>query len=558
MSHKDYGSFGSPFYFGGKYGYGYYDRFSNPTTIVQTISDFYPTWMKPDFDTYRSWPMPKELVYDLAYGTDLSYNVYWGRIGEPFYSDDPREAFNYYKRLTYYQWITSTSFLYVDNTRRFNVIIGYNTLSRVFGNGNIHVGRNANVYRILDTSYSVNLGNDIDPIEDVFTLKTNPNHGILTISPPKKRNEVYKIDAYKDNTFIYSNVVNDWSDVNLVYNTYESNVLNLTEEIQNSDIYQNNLNETIIDSDIYQNNLNESITNSNIRIHSTTKNISSSNIKIDTTDIYQKNLNESITSSNIRINSTTQNISTCNITLTGTDEYVIESDIYQKLVNESITDSDIRINSTTQNISSCTILLSSSTFDVIDSNIDIKTSSNLEITLNSNLQLENTNAKLNNMTVALGTSALSDRDGMYSVMHKGFETAGDAQRSQFLLFGSTDSSTLTEIFCDGTNGSKRMTIPNNKVWSGVVNILGTQDDGNYVARFLRQVTIKNDNGTVSLVNSVITLGTDESPSLSIGNFTAIEITADNSNNSLKIRCRGLSDNWRWIASAEGIELTMGA
>ena len=122
MSHKDYGSFGSPFYFGGKYGYGYYDRFSNPTTIVQTISDFYPTWMKPDFETYRSWPMPKELVYDLAYGTDLSYNVYWGRIGEPFYSDDPREAFNYYKRLTYYQWITSTSFLYVDNTRRFKKI----------------------------------------------------------------------------------------------------------------------------------------------------------------------------------------------------------------------------------------------------------------------------------------------------------------------------------------------------------------------------------------------------------------------------------------------------
>jgi hypothetical protein len=611
MSQNNYGSFGSPFYFGGKYGAdGYFDELEgNPKTIVQSLSDFYPTWLEPDFEKYRSWPMPKELIYDLSY--NIPFNVYMGRIGEPFYSDNPREYFNHYSKISYYDWVRSDA-LFRDTRRRFNIVIGYNRLNRVTGDGNIYIGRNANTYFTLDTNYSVNLGNEIKPIKDIFTLKTNPTHGILTISPPKKKDEVYKIDAYKNNTFIYSNVINQLTDVVLKYENYLLYVKDSNETIENSIIRTNNVSISTNNSTIYQNNITESITNSNIRVNSTNQNLSGSYIVIDSTNeilstsnIFQKNLNENITDSNIRIYSTNQNLSTSNITLTGTDEYIIESDIYQKLINESITSSNIRIDSTTENISSSKITIDDSDIyqkgideSITDSNIRIhSTTQNIssskttiddsdiyqknidESITDSNIRIHSTtqnissctillssstfdihdsNAKLTNMTVALGTEALSDRDGMYSVMHSGFGTNGDAQRAQFLLYGKTTSSTLTEIFCDGDGGSKRMIIPTDKVWSGVVNILGTQSDGTYVSRFLRQVTIKNDNGSVSLVGSVITLGTDVTTTISVNNFTSIDIDADNTNKSLRIRCRGLNSNtWRWIASAEGAEITMG-
>jgi hypothetical protein len=73
-----------------------------------------------------------------------------------------------------------------------------------------------------------------------------------------------------------------------------------------------------------------------------------------------------------------------------------------------------------------------------------------------------------------------------------------------------------------------------------------------VARYIRQVTIKNVSGTTSLVGSVITIGTDDAAG------TSISITANDANDALKIEATGVaSETWRWIAVIEGAELAYG-
>jgi hypothetical protein len=62
------------------------------------------------------------------------------------------------------------------------------------------------------------------------------------------------------------------------------------------------------------------------------------------------------------------------------------------------------------------------------------------------------------------------------------------------------------------------------------------------------VTIKRVVNTTSLVGSVITLGTDEAAG------TSIAITADDTNDSLKVGVTGVtSENWNWSVMFHGLE-----
>ena len=91
-----------------------------------------------------------------------------------------------------------------------------------------------------------------------------------------------------------------------------------------------------------------------------------------------------------------------------------------------------------------------------------------------------------------------------------------------------------------------------KIMHVTIHVLGSKSDGSAVASYMRQVTIKNVGGTTSLVGTVNAIGVDEVAG------TALSITADNTNDSLKIEVTGIaSETWRWTASVFGCELAYG-
>jgi hypothetical protein len=155
------------------------------------------------------------------------------------------------------------------------------------------------------------------------------------------------------------------------------------------------------------------------------------------------------------------------------------------------------------------------------------------------------------LAIATGYQSLADRYAVIAHASGGaFSAAGDAQSVKCTAKAKTTTNSAVEMYVGPS--TERFTIPSGKVFSGTVNIVSVKSDGTAVARYLRQVTIKNVAGTTALVGSVITLGTDEAAS------TSISITADDTNDSLKIQVTGItSETWRWVATIEGAEVAYG-
>jgi hypothetical protein len=151
---------------------------------------------------------------------------------------------------------------------------------------------------------------------------------------------------------------------------------------------------------------------------------------------------------------------------------------------------------------------------------------------------------------AVGSNSSANRRGMFVFSSTQFSAIGDSQSAAFVIANKTTTNTPVELYLNGS--TTRLTIPSGKVFSGTVNIVGVKSDGTAVARYLRQVTIKNVAGTTSLVGSVITLGTDEAAG------TSISITANDTNDALNIEVTGVtSETWRWVATIEGAEVAYG-
>jgi hypothetical protein len=154
-------------------------------------------------------------------------------------------------------------------------------------------------------------------------------------------------------------------------------------------------------------------------------------------------------------------------------------------------------------------------------------------------------------SLAAGEQARADRLGIHAHASGMFAANGDAQSVRLVSRNKTTTNSAVTLFTNGS--STRLTIPSGKVFSGIVNIIGSKSDGTAVARYLRLVTIKNVTGTTSLVGDVVSLGSDEV----VG--TSISIAADDTNDALKIDVTGiLSETWRWVATIEGAELAYGA
>jgi hypothetical protein len=151
---------------------------------------------------------------------------------------------------------------------------------------------------------------------------------------------------------------------------------------------------------------------------------------------------------------------------------------------------------------------------------------------------------------ALGQGSLSDRFGMLSHGSDRFAAAGDAQRARFVLRRRTTDDTATELFLNGS--TLRLTIPSGKYLTGTINIAGIKSTGDTAASYIRQFSIKNQALTTTLVGTVNTIGVDEAAG------TSISITADDTNNALKVEVTGIAaETWRWVAAVDVVEVAYG-
>jgi hypothetical protein len=73
-----------------------------------------------------------------------------------------------------------------------------------------------------------------------------------------------------------------------------------------------------------------------------------------------------------------------------------------------------------------------------------------------------------------------------------------------------------------------------------------------VIKFLRDVTIKNVSGTTTVETAVAGIGTD----INVSGAT-LDLSADNSTDSLKIAVTPPPGTWRWVAVVEGLEIAYG-
>jgi hypothetical protein len=153
---------------------------------------------------------------------------------------------------------------------------------------------------------------------------------------------------------------------------------------------------------------------------------------------------------------------------------------------------------------------------------------------------------------AIGSNSRADRQSLFSHAAGAFASAGDAQRIGAVLRNKTTNATATELFLDGS--ATRLTIPSGKVMSGIINCMGVKSDGSAVSHFIREFSIKNVAGTVSLVGAVSTVGTDNEDNGS----TDISVTANDTNDAINISVTGIaSETWRWTASVDAVEVAYG-
>jgi hypothetical protein len=153
---------------------------------------------------------------------------------------------------------------------------------------------------------------------------------------------------------------------------------------------------------------------------------------------------------------------------------------------------------------------------------------------------------------AIGDKLVARAKGQFVYGTGRFAADGDAQGSQYIIKCATTDATPTTMVTDGgSSGSSDNQIvavsDTCLMFSGTIVAMqnGAQDQGGWQISGL----LKNDGGTTTLVNSEVKTFAD-------GNGWSIVLSADNTNNALKVQCTGeASHNIRWVANIQTSEVT---
>jgi len=159
-----------------------------------------------------------------------------------------------------------------------------------------------------------------------------------------------------------------------------------------------------------------------------------------------------------------------------------------------------------------------------------------------------------NGSIALGAGATAAANGQisFSSGRPSTQAGGICQLTVFTLYGNTTTNAAVELFGGMDNaGSVRFSVPSGHIITGLIFITGARTNGTGgFASYCRQFSIKNVGGTTSLIGTVNTVGTDEAAG------TSIAITANDTNDALKVECTGVaSESWKWIAAIQCAQRT---
>jgi len=152
---------------------------------------------------------------------------------------------------------------------------------------------------------------------------------------------------------------------------------------------------------------------------------------------------------------------------------------------------------------------------------------------------------------ALGRFASSSIYGKYSFASYRFAATGDAQGGQYVLKSDTTNATPEAMTTNNSSaGATNQIVAATDtciMFSGTIVAMqnGAADQGGWEIKGL----LKNDGGTTTLVNSNVQTFAD-------GNSWAVALSADNTNNALKVQVTGeASHNIRWVANIQTSEVT---
>ena len=136
-----------------------------------------------------------------------------------------------------------------------------------------------------------------------------------------------------------------------------------------------------------------------------------------------------------------------------------------------------------------------------------------------------------------------------------FTTAGDAQVMNYVLRGTSNSTSFNEIFLNGS--STRMVVPDDTTWAFDALIVARLGTTQASAAYNVFGCIDNESGTVAMVGSV-QYGTpiEDNPA---GSDWDVQFTADDTNNSLKLEVKGggfgLPSDLHWVANVRVSQVT---
>jgi hypothetical protein len=200
------------------------------------------------------------------------------------------------------------------------------------------------------------------------------------------------------------------------------------------------------------------------------------------------------------------------------------------------------------NTSSNTGSFAAGSFCNAAANSSVAMGTSCSATAESAVSLGNSNSAQGLGSMAIGIQSIAHIRTMLTHGAGAFAVQGDNQAIQIVYSGKTTTNAEVELLVNTVRGILR----SGTVWHGVLQIVGSKSDGTAVASYMRQVTIKRVGNSTSLVGTVNTIGTDEAAG------TSISITADDTNEGLKVAVTGVtSETWRWQAVFRGGEIVYG-
>jgi len=157
-------------------------------------------------------------------------------------------------------------------------------------------------------------------------------------------------------------------------------------------------------------------------------------------------------------------------------------------------------------------------------------------------------------SLAIGEQSLARIPGGVVQASGRFASSGDAQTGKYLLRSHTTNSTETELFIDGTGGTKRLVLPDDSTWTfrGIITGHRTDiSDGHAGFSFEGVIYRIAGNASVSFQ------GRPSTSTIARNNFAwGIKLYADTTNGSLTITCTGQNGKTiRWVAMVETVEVT---